>query len=147
MTESLKIAAPCGLYCGVCSTFLERVCHGCGCGLKDCFAERKHEVCTIYQCVQKKKIGDCSQCDNFPCTDLIQFAYDPIMRTHLPVLENLARRRKIGVEAWTGEQAKYWEENPAMFDEWIAFHQECKRKRKRLSEKVRKKREHGNTIR
>lgn len=130
MIKNLNLAAPCGLYCGVCSTFLEGSCHGCGCDLNDCFAAKKHKVCAIYQCVRRKGFQDCSSCNDFPCTELIQFTFDPIMRTHLPVLDNLARRKEIGIEAWIKEQRKYWKENPARFDEWVSFHQECKRKKR-----------------
>ena len=83
MSEWLRLAAPCGLYCGVCSTFLEGICHGCGCQAEDCFAAEKHRVCVIYRCVLERGFQDCSSCDDFPCTELIQFAFDPIMRTHL----------------------------------------------------------------
>lgn len=134
MSEGLRLATPCGLYCGVCSTFLEGVCHGCGCQAEDCLAAKKHRVCFIYRCVLEKGFQDCSSCDDFPCTKLIQFAFDPVMRTHLPVLDNLARRRKIGIEAWIKEQQTYWKDNQVKFDEWISFHQECKRKRRQIKE-------------
>lgn len=48
---------------------------------------------------------------DFPCTELIQFVYDPIMKTHLPAINNLGRRRKIGIEAWLKEQEDYWKNN------------------------------------
>ena len=134
MSEWLRLAAPCGLYCGVCSTFLEGICHGCGCQAEDCFAAEKHRVCAIHRCVLEKGLQDCSSCDDFPCTQLIQFAFDPIMRTHLLVLDNLARRRKMGIEAWTKEQKTYWKNNQTKFDEWISFHQECRRKRRQIQE-------------
>ena len=129
MSERLKLPTPCGLYCGVCSTFLEGTCHGCGCDLKDCLAVKKHKVCAIYKCVREKGFQDCSSCNDFPCTKLIQFTFDPIWRTHLPVLDNLTRRRKIGIDAWIEEQRKYWKENPTKFERWISLHQKCKRKR------------------
>jgi hypothetical protein len=132
MFYSLKLAAPCGLYCGVCSTSLEGVCHGCGCQANDCLAAEKHTVCSIYLCVQERGLQDCSSCEDFPCTKLIQFAFDPVMRTHLPVLYNLARRKKIGIKAWIREQQTYWNENQDKFHEWILFHQECKRKRNEI---------------
>jgi hypothetical protein len=130
MSKDLMLVAPCGLYCGVCSTLHEEACHGCGCDADDCFAAKKHRVCTIYQCVRERGLQDCSFCDEVPCTTLIQFTFDPIMKTHLPVLNNLARRQKIGMEAWVKEQQKYWKENPARFDKWISFHGRCKRKRR-----------------
>jgi len=41
MIENLKLAAPCGLYCRICSTFLEEICHGCGCEVGDCKNTRR----------------------------------------------------------------------------------------------------------
>lgn len=128
---NLKLAAPCGLYCGVCSNYVDGGCHGCGCQANDCFAGKKHLVCSIYKCTFKKAVQDCSLCEDFPCTELIQFAFDPIMRTHLPVLSNLNRRRKIGIKAWIKEQQNYWETHKTRFDEWVNFHRECKAKKNR----------------
>jgi len=123
-----KLAAPCGLYCGVCSNYVDGMCHGCGCTANDCFAGKKHVICSIYKCTLEKSIEDCSLCRDFPCTKLIQFVYDPIMKTHSPAINNLERRRKIGVEAWLKEQEDYWKNNVDKFKEWIQFHEECKAK-------------------
>jgi hypothetical protein len=104
-----NLAAPCGLYCGVCSDFvLDGVCHGCGCDCGQCAAGPHRRACHIYRCVTERELGSCAECDDFPCTRIIQFAYDPIWRTHLPVLENLRRIRRIGTEAWLDEQEAYW---------------------------------------
>jgi len=51
-------------------------------------------------------LASCAECDDLPCTRLIQFANDPIWRTHLPVLENLRRIQRIGVEAWLDERVQ-----------------------------------------
>jgi hypothetical protein len=128
-----KLAAPCGLYCGVCSNYVDGTCHGCGCTANDCFAGKKHVICSIYKCTLKKSIQDCSLCGDFPCTELIQFVYDPIMKTHLPAINNLERRRKIGVETWLKEQEDYWKNNANKFKEWIEFHKECKAKKLRTN--------------
>lgn len=129
-----KLAAVCGLYCGICSNYVDGTCHGCGCQADDCFAGKKHEVCAIYKCAFNKGLNDCSSCEDFPCTELIQFTFDPILRTHLPVLENLRRRKKLGTEKWIKEQEKYWKRNKDRFEEWIKFHRECKAKK--LKEKI-----------
>ena len=39
---------------------------------------------------------------------LIEFCFDPIWRSHRPVIENLRRQKKIGYEAWLAEQKEYW---------------------------------------
>ncbi|MBN2047181.1 MAG: DUF3795 domain-containing protein [Anaerolineaceae bacterium] len=106
--------APCGLYCGICSDLtVNHECKGCGveCGCGECAACWHHAHCRIYQCVRGKGYLTCAECDDLPCTMLIEFAYDPFWRSHLPVIENLRRIRKIGAEAWLAEQAEYWSDD------------------------------------
>ncbi len=120
-----KLAAPCGLYCGVCSDLvLDGVCHSCGCECGQCAAGPHRHACDIYRCVTERRLESCAECDDFPCTRIIQFAYDPIWRTHLPVLENLRRIRHIGVEAWLDEQEAYWADQRRR-DRWLQLHREC----------------------
>ena len=97
--ERRNLAAPCGLYCGNCSEFLlDRTCHGCGCDCGQCAAGPHRRACDIYLCcVAERGLETCAECDDFPCTRLIQFAYDPIWRSHLPVLENLRLIQRIGM--------------------------------------------------
>lgn len=134
-SDRKKLAAPCGLYCGVCSDLvLDGVCHGCGCDCGQCAAGPHRRACDIYRCcVTERELETCAQCDGFPpvvvlqdncCTRIIQFAYDPIWRTHLPVLENLRRIRRIGVEAWLDEQEAYWADQRRR-DRWLQLHKEC----------------------
>lgn len=59
-----------------------------------------------------------------PCTKLVQFAYDPIWRTHLPVIENLRRIRTIGADAWLSEQKEYWSDEKRL-KRWLALYEEC----------------------
>ncbi|MCR4405542.1 MAG: DUF3795 domain-containing protein [Anaerolineae bacterium] len=127
--ERKMLAAPCGLYCGSCTELLlDDTCHGCGCECGECAAGPHHNVCAIYHCcVIEKGLETCAGCDDFPCTQLIQFAYDPIWRTHLPVLENLRRIQRIGVEAWLDEQQAYWADRKRL-DRWLQLHRECEAK-------------------
>jgi hypothetical protein len=55
---------------------------------------------------------------------LIQFAYDPIWRTHLPVLDNLRRIQKIGLDAWLQEQANYWADERKL-TRWLELYAAC----------------------
>ena len=49
LSDQKKLAAPCGLYCGVCSEFLlDRTCHGCGCDCGQCAAGPHRRACDIY---------------------------------------------------------------------------------------------------
>ncbi len=124
-----KQAAPCGLYCGSCSELLlDKTCHGCVCECGQCAAGPHRTICTIYRCcIIERGLESCAECKDFPCTRLIQFAYDPIWRTHLPVLENLRRIRRIGVETWLDEQETYWTDQRRL-DRWLQLHKECKAK-------------------
>jgi hypothetical protein len=124
--DKKKLAPPCGLYCGSCSELLlDETCHGCGCECGLCAAAPHRAACALYCCVTEKGLESCAECDDFPCTRLIQFAYDPIWRTHLPVLENLRRRQRISVEAWLDEQEAYWADQRRL-DRWLQLHRECK---------------------
>jgi hypothetical protein len=130
--ERRKLATPCGLYCGICSEFLlHETCHGCGCDCGQCAAEPHRANCYIYRCVIERGLESCAECDDLPCTRIIQFAYDPIWRTHLPVLENLRRIQRIGVEAWLDEQKAYWADRRRL-DRWLQLHKECKAKHEQI---------------
>jgi hypothetical protein len=43
------------------------------------------------------------------------------MRTHLPVLDNLARRRKMGIEVWIEEQKTFWNDNQDKCENTIEY--------------------------
>lgn len=122
-----ELAAPCGLYCGNCSDLLlDGACHGCGCDCGGCAAGPHRAACAIHHCcVTEKGLENCGGCEDFPCTSIIQFAYDPIWRTHLPVLENLRRIQRVGVETWLDEQEGYWADRRRL-DRWLRLHRECK---------------------
>lgn len=127
--ERGTLAAPCGLYCGVCSELVvDETCHGCGCDCGQCAAGPHRANCYIYHCCGgEKRFESCSECEDFPCTRVTQFAYDPIWRSHLPVLENLRRIRRVGVEAWLDEQEAYWADWRRL-DRWLELQRECRAK-------------------
>jgi len=131
--ERGKLAAPCGLYCGNCSDLLlDKVCHGCSCDCGQCAAEPHHTACVIYRCcITERGLESCAFCEDFPCTCIIQFAYDPIWRTHLPVLENLRRIKRIGVKTWLDEQEAYWT-NQRRLERWLQLHRECEARYKQI---------------
>ena len=108
--KDANLLAPCGLYCGICNDFAAGECAGCGsdCSCGSCVACWHHEHCAIYQCVAEKGYKTCAECEDLPCTMLIEFACDPFWRSHLPVIENLRRMKKIGYETWLAEQKEYW---------------------------------------
>jgi hypothetical protein len=117
-------AAPCGLYCGICAGFVSGLCHGCGCDCGKCDGQAHRKGCGIANCAAGRKLPDCSGCDDLACTRLVQFCNDPIWRTHAPVIDNLRRRRKVGVEAWLKEQQAHWQDKGER-ECWLALYAQC----------------------
>lgn len=128
-----KLAAPCGLYCGACIDYLlNKNCYGCSCNCGTCAAAEHHKRCEIYKCcVQKANLEACYECENFPCSLLIRFCHDPVWRTHLIVIENLRRRRKIGSRKWLEEQEQAWKNRRYLY-RWLWFQRECINRRREV---------------
>lgn len=59
------LVAPCGLYCGECTAFLNGKCGGCRSneGLSKDF----RRYCRIYHCSSDKNLKICLECEEFPC--------------------------------------------------------------------------------
>ena len=126
METSEKYLAPaCGLFCGCCEALLiDKDCHGCGCDCGKCAGSEQASGCKIRECASGRGYESCADCPELPCTRLNQFVHDPVWRTHLPALENLRRRKRIGTEKWIEEQKAYWSD-PMRLDREIKCHQEC----------------------
>lgn len=124
--EKSNLAAPCGLYCGACVDFLVyKKCHGCGCDCELCAASAHHKQCDIYKCcVAQRRLEACSECEEFPCSLLIQFCYNPVWLHHVTVIENLRRRKTVGTGKWLKEQEKAWS-NDWYLNRWLLFQKEC----------------------
>ena len=116
------LAGSCGLYCGVCSDYASGECHGCGCERGRCAAMSHHAQCEIYQCAESRGLASCAACDDLPCTELVQFAYDPVWLTHGPAIENLRRIHLIGLTAWVEEQGVYWSDRRHA-EKWEYLHE------------------------
>ena len=130
--ERNKLAAPCGLYCGACSTYIARkrgdevalnavakriaeyrgwtikpekdlVCAGCLSSQLAIFCLR----CAIRDCAFEKGITYCAQCSDFPCQIIIDFNNDGRPH-HSEVLANVRRQQEMGIDAWLDEQEKRW---------------------------------------
>jgi hypothetical protein len=52
---------------------------------------------------------------------------------HLPVIENLKRRRRVGMEKWLEEQRAFWE-NEWYRHAWLWFQRKCEERLKRYLE-------------
>lgn len=130
-----EIATPCGLYCGACIDYVVyRNCHGCRCECGECKALEHRKLCDLYNCcVKQKNLVDCSECGEFPCARLIRFCYNPVWLHHLPVIENLRRRKAIGIENWLKEQKEVWS-NQWYLRRWLWFQRECEKRLKQSQE-------------
>jgi len=130
--ENEDLAAPCGLYCGACIDYLiYKSCHGCLCACGKCDASEHHKTSDVYKCcVEQKKLKACSECDDMPCTKLMQFCYNPVWLHHLPVIENLKRRRTIRTQRWLKEQKEAWS-NEWYLQRWLWFQKDCENRLRR----------------
>lgn len=127
--ESRKgLAAPCGLYCGVCGVYIahrennlkfkERLidfyqkglgattlvvddirCEGCLSGVISIFCQ----TCQIRSCTIEKGIEGCHQCSDFPCKFIDDF---PIPVGKKVILRAIPFWREYGTEKWIEEEEK-----------------------------------------
>lgn len=90
----------CGLNCGLCPMQLGGYCPGCGGG-------PGNQPCAIARCsLRHDRIEYCFLCPEFPCPRYQGIGeYDSFI-THRHQLEDMARAREIGIEAYNLEQAR-----------------------------------------
>ncbi len=61
--------------------------------------------CKIFLCTEKRKIHNCSECDNFPCDNLQPLADRADKIPHNLKIYNLCLIKKLGLEKWAEEKA------------------------------------------
>jgi ribulose kinase len=83
--------------------------------------------------VLNRGLEACSECEEFPCSQLIQFCYNPVWQHHLTAIENLRRRRAIGTGRWLEEQKKAWS-NEWYRKKWLWLQRECEDRLKKSKE-------------
>ena len=116
-----KLAAPCGLYCGVCAIliahrdnntkFKERLTAVYGVTVDEikcegCLADELFvycQTCPIRACTIDKGIEGCHQCDDFPCQFIDDF---PIAVGKKVMLRAIPTWRELGTERWMEEEEK-----------------------------------------
>lgn len=128
MDDKNKLAAPCGLYCGVCGVYMayrdnnlkfkealrdfyrralgdatlgvdDISCDGC---LSDVLC-KFCGVCSIRSCVIGKGIEGCHQCSDFPCRLIEDF---PIPVGKKVMLRAIPTWRELGTDRWMEEEEK-----------------------------------------
>jgi hypothetical protein len=120
-TQKGELAAPCGMYCGVCAIYIahrddnlkfkERLTglygvaidelHCKGCLSDDVFSYCR--VCPIKACTAQKGIAGCHQCADFPCGHVETFPF-PVGKKVM--LRSTPARRELGTERWMEEEEK-----------------------------------------
>ncbi|TCO67890.1 DUF3795 domain-containing protein [Marinisporobacter balticus] len=120
-----KIVAPCGIDCFNCELYKENVtnemqsrisdatqipkemitCVGCANGNQCLFIELEGKKCRTLECVEKKGVDYCFQCDTFPCSFLMPLADGAERFPQNIKLYNLCLMKKIGVEEWVKQAA------------------------------------------
>lgn len=121
MENRNKLAAPCGLYCGVCGVYIahrdnnikfkERLTAVYGVTLDEircngCLSDNLFvfcKVCPIRSCTKKKDIKGCHRCDEFPCKFIEDF---PLPVGKKVILRAVPTWGKLGTEKWMDEEEK-----------------------------------------
>lgn len=121
MEDKNKLAAPCGLYCGVCGVYIahknddikfkERLkdvywvdvddirCEGC---LSDVLFKYCLD-CPIRSCTVERGISGCHQCNDFPCKFIDGF---PLPVGKKVILRAIPTWRELGTETWMEEEGR-----------------------------------------
>lgn len=127
MIDVKKLTAPCGLACWACNYYKDNIseevaeqtgamlgmapeevaCEGCrserGCAFEMPLTGGKG--CATKKCVEDKGIHNCSECNEFPCENLMPVADASDRAPHNTKIYNLSRIRLIGMEEWAKEAA------------------------------------------
>jgi len=120
-TQKRQLAAPCGLYCGVCAIYIahrddnikfkERLTglygvaldelHCKGCLSDDVFLYCR--VCPIKACTAEKGVEGCHECADFPCGHIEAF---PLPVGKREILRSIPAWRELGTGRWMEEEER-----------------------------------------
>ena len=93
---SAKLAAMCGLYCGVCEFKENQKCPGC--------LESRGSVfwgtCPVAVCCIEKEVEECCQCKDFCCAKLNELSFNSKHSDNGKRIKNLEDRWLEGTEEW-----------------------------------------------
>lgn len=134
MIDTKQLTAPCGLACWACVYYKDNItkevaettanmlgmdaktfaCEGCR-SENGCLFEMPltgGEGCKTKKCVENKGLHNCSECDEFPCENLMPVVDSSTSAPHNTKIYNLSRIKLIGLEEWAKEasmiQQKYF---------------------------------------
>jgi hypothetical protein len=124
MANKMDLAAPCGLYCGVCSIYVahrddnlkfkERLTTVYNVGVEDirckgCLSDEPFvycKTCEIKSCVAGKGLEGCHQCGEFPCRHIDDF---PIAVGKKVILRSIPAWKELGTDRWMEEEEKRYD--------------------------------------
>jgi len=111
-----NLAAPCGVYCGACRSYLllkkdlieergyKSGCNGCRIRNKKCSYIKRD--CAL---IRKNEIEFCYECDAFPCSNLKRLDEMYSKRYGVSQIKNLKRLQEVGFEQWIHEKEKLYQ--------------------------------------
>jgi len=111
-----NLAAPCGVYCGACRSYLllkkdlieergyKSGCNGCRIRNKKCSYIKRD--CAL---IRKNEIEFCYECDAFPCSNLKRLDEMYSKRYGVSQIKNLKRLQEVGFEQWIQEKEKLYQ--------------------------------------
>ncbi len=117
-----QTSAYCGLFCEACPDYIktmngeatDRKCHGC----KSNTVNKWCEICHFKVCAREKGHEFCSECDVYPCKDLIKFKEDTEYPYHIDVFEHFTIIQSSGESKWRDEMDKKYRGNDGNRIDW-----------------------------
>jgi len=121
MENNKALAAPCGMYCGVCGVYIadrdnnlkfkESLTRVYGVSVDDirckgCLSDEPFvlcQACPVKSCVFEKGLEGCHQCGEFPCKIIYDFPLDVGKKV---ILRAIPTWRELGTERWIEEEEK-----------------------------------------
>jgi len=105
-----NLVAPCGLYCGECTAFLNKECGGCRSNRG--LSKKYRKYCKIYECSSNKKLKICLECNEFPCKFFDFFKAEKLIESSwfLDVLSNMKQIKEIGLSNFLNRKEKWLKE-------------------------------------
>jgi hypothetical protein len=121
MKNKKALAAPCGMYCGVCGVYIadrdnnvkfkESLTRVYGVSVDDikckgCLSDEPFvlcQACPVKSCVLEKGVEGCHQCGDFPCKIIDSLPLDIGKKV---ILRAIPTWRELGTERWMEEEEK-----------------------------------------
>jgi hypothetical protein len=122
-----NLVAPCGLYCGECTAFLNEECGGCRSNIGLSRDYRKY--CKIYRCLNDKGLKVCLECEVFPCKFFDFFKAEKLEDSSwfLNVLSNMKQLKQTSLPNFLRKKGNWLEERRKCAQKrGIKYCDECK---------------------